>query len=95
MYRPNEIEEKRILELTRWIEKAKENPEFSSYVIKHISNEIKFAWENLHYRKKLCSKDLEETKQFLLNEFSEEGRLYALFIQYCAFCRSFLSYSEI
>ena len=78
MYRPNEIEEKRILELTRWIEKAKENPEFSSYVIKQISNEIKFAWENLHYRKKLCSKDLEETKQFLLNEFSEEGRISEL-----------------
>ena len=27
MYRPNEIEEKRILELTKWIGKAKENSE--------------------------------------------------------------------
>lgn len=78
MYRPNEIEEKRILELTKWIGKAKENSEYSNYVIEHISNEIKFAWEHYRYRKNLCSNDLEKTKQYLLNKFSEEGRLSEL-----------------
>ena len=81
MYRPNEKEEKRILELTQWIEKAKENSEYSSYVIDKISTEIKFAWEHYGYRKKLCSNDLEITKQNLLNNYSEEGRFSELIKQ--------------
>lgn len=78
MYRPNEIEEKRILELTQWIEEAKEKSEYSSYVIERISTEIKFAWEHYSYRKKLCSNDLEITKQNLLNNYSKEGRFSEL-----------------
>ena len=73
MYRPNEIEEQRILELTHWIEKAKEDSTYSSYVISKISGRIKLAWEHFRYRHELCSSDFETTKQHLLNEYSESG----------------------
>lgn len=74
MYRPNEIEEQRILELAQWIEKAKEDSTYSSYVIGKISGHIKLAWEHFRYRHELCSSDFETTKQNLLNKYSEEGR---------------------
>lgn len=78
MYRPNEIEEKRILELTQWIENAKENSEYSSYTTERITTEIKLAWEHYSNRMKLCSYDLEVTKQNLLNKYYEEGKLSEL-----------------
>lgn len=78
MYRPNEIEEQRILELAQWIEKAKEDSTYSSYVIGKISGHIKLAWEHFRYRHELCSSDFETTKQNLLNKYSEEGRFSEL-----------------
>lgn len=62
MYRPNDKEEKQLLELSRWIEKAKEEEQYSNYVTSKISIDIKFAWEHIKYRQELCSEGLEATK---------------------------------
>lgn len=78
MYRPNDKEEKQLLELSRWIEKAKEEEQYSNYVTSKISIDIKFAWEHIKYRQELCSEGLEATKQILLDKYSDEGKFSEL-----------------
>ena len=81
MYRPNEIEEKRLLELTEWIEEAKKENRYVEYVMKEITNRVDLSWEDIDYRQKLCTKDLEETKQSLLDEYYEFGQFSELLKQ--------------
>jgi hypothetical protein len=73
MYRPNEVEEKQLLELSLWIEKAREDRLYPSYVIGEISTQINHAWEHIKSRHELCSEDVESTKQHLIDKYSEEG----------------------
>ena len=75
MYRPNEIEEKRLLELTKWIENAKGANVYPSFTVKEIERTINYAWEDIDIRKELCEIDFESAKKNLLDKFTHDGLL--------------------
>ena len=73
MFRPNEFEENRLIELTKWIEKSKNEKIYPNYIINHILYQIDDSWEEIEYREKLCTKDIESTKKDLIDEFYAFG----------------------
>ena len=73
MYRPNTHEENQLLSLTKWLETIKNRQDIPSYVIKEISSDINMSWTQIERRKELCSKNLEETQQYLLEKYQEQG----------------------
>lgn len=73
MLRPNEKEEEILLSLIDWINEAREKKSVPNYVLDRISTIISSSWRNPDERKVLCSNDIKETKDILINKYKHEG----------------------
>ena len=73
MIRPNEKEEEILLSLIDWINESRETKIVPNYVLDRISTMISASWRNPDDRKELCSNDIDETKEILLNKYKQEG----------------------
>lgn len=74
-YRPTKSEEDRLFALANWIAQDDTQSKLGNYTISQISTDIRMSWENVWRREELCSKTLEETKDYLFNKYYKNGQL--------------------
>lgn len=74
-YRPTKSEEDRLFLLNDWVELEETKEKLGDYTISHILSDIRMSWEYIDQREELCSKPLEETKDYLIKKYYTDAQL--------------------